>query len=160
MTISTSYFYHVRNLWPNQIPVSTAVWDPKWFHNFKGQDEIFFDKRGVINGVRAEFFAPDETCRDLCMGRERCFADPSSCAFLMRYSKQLDGLDFTKVVRAFNNIAEGMCGIFRDNGICIQSADIEFVLLFHETPDNVCSERGVVQTWFARNGMTITELFH
>lgn len=29
MKIKISYFYHVRNLKQYQIPVSTAVWDPK-----------------------------------------------------------------------------------------------------------------------------------
>ena len=27
-----SYFYQIRNMKHNTLPVSTAMWDPKWFH--------------------------------------------------------------------------------------------------------------------------------
>ena len=72
MAIYISYFYNVRFLKPDQVPVSTAVWDPKWFHDFKGQSHKFFDKRGVLNGLRAESLHPDHTCDSLCRGLEAC----------------------------------------------------------------------------------------
>ena len=58
MEIYTSYFYQVRFMKPYHIPLSTAVWDPKWFHANRGQDYHFKDKNGVYNGLRAPVFAP------------------------------------------------------------------------------------------------------
>ena len=86
MKIYTSYFYKIRFFKPWQIPISTAVWDPKWFNDFKGQGYRFLDKRNVINGLRCESLHPDKTCQDLCRGLETCDCkDPSKCEFLKRY---------------------------------------------------------------------------
>lgn len=32
MKILTSYFYQIRNFKPYQIPLSTAISDPAWYH--------------------------------------------------------------------------------------------------------------------------------
>lgn len=32
MKILISYFYQIRFFKPNMIPLSTAAFDPKWFH--------------------------------------------------------------------------------------------------------------------------------
>ena len=37
------------------------------------------------------------------------------------------------------------------------SNDIVFVLIFHETPNNPCSERWIVQKWFKDNGYIVEE---
>lgn len=66
MEIYTSYFYKVRFFKPNMIPISTAFSDPSWFHNFKGHNYQFIDKNGVINGLRADVFAPGPVARELC----------------------------------------------------------------------------------------------
>ena len=72
MKIYTSYFYKIRFFKPNMIPISTAMWDPKWYHANQKQDHWFVDKNGVINGLRASVFAPGEvatavsTCGPLC----------------------------------------------------------------------------------------------
>ena len=52
MKVLITYFYNIRFLKQNQIPVSTAMWDPKWYHDFKDKDYIFKDKNGVYNGDR------------------------------------------------------------------------------------------------------------
>ena len=62
MKIMTSYFYQIRFMKQNYIPLSTAIWDPKWFHQNKGQDFQFKDKNGVWNGLRAEIFMPGKEC--------------------------------------------------------------------------------------------------
>ena len=50
------------------IPVSTAMWDPKWFHDFTGdEDYIFKDKRGIYNGIRASIFLMTSVCEGLPM---------------------------------------------------------------------------------------------
>ena len=51
MKIRTSYFYQIRNFKKNMIPVSTAMSDPLWYRPEQGQ-EYFFDKRGIVNGLR------------------------------------------------------------------------------------------------------------
>ena len=60
MKVYTSYFYKIRFFKPNMIPISTAIWDPKWYHQNQGSDHWFIDKNGVINGLRAPVFAPGE----------------------------------------------------------------------------------------------------
>ena len=80
MHLYTSYFYKIRFFKPWQVPISTAIADPKWFHAFKSQDYKFLDKNHVINGLRCESLHPDHTCQDLCRGLETCKCkDPSKC---------------------------------------------------------------------------------
>ena len=52
MEIRTSYFYQIRNFKKNMLPVSTAIYDPKWYHHNLGYNNIFEDKRGILNGLR------------------------------------------------------------------------------------------------------------
>ncbi len=147
----TSYFYQVRFMKPYQLPCSIAVWDPKWFHNFEGSDSTFFDKNGVLNGVKAEMFVPGSWCCDLCRGPETCHQIPESCEFLTVYRQQLDGLDADEVFHIFDVLSEKMMQVLHVN------QPVEFILLFHETPDNPCSERRVVQEWFREHGVEISE---
>lgn len=153
MKIYTSYFYQVRFFQKNMIPLSTAVWDPAWFHDNKGQRYIFKDKRGIYNGLRAEPFVPGECCDNLCRGPERCLIlDSNSCEFLKKYREQLDSYNFKEILERFNRLSNKIAQ--RDN----LKTDIIFALIFHEAPSNSCSERWVVQEWFKDNGMEITEL--
>lgn len=151
MKIYTSYFYMVRFMRPYEIPCSTAVWDPKWFHDFQGAAHVFMDKRGVLNGIRATMFAPGETCQTLCHGRDKCLTDPKDCLFLRKYSEQLDTLDFN----SFMQHMEETSLIFQQQLKLDRPAD--FVLLLHEAPDNPCSERVPIHNWFHKHGYQITE---
>lgn len=63
MKIYTSYFYQVRNFPINTVAFSTAMWDPKWFHDFKDRKYKFKDKRGIWNGLRATPLVPGELRR-------------------------------------------------------------------------------------------------
>ena len=65
MKVATSYFYQIRFFKPNMIPVSTAMWDPKWFHNFKNQYHVFKDRNGVYNGLRYPALSPKGECEGL-----------------------------------------------------------------------------------------------
>ena len=152
MKIMTSYFYQIRFMKQNYIPLSTAVWDPKWFHQNKGQDFQFKDKNGVWNGLRAEIFMPGEECEGLCRGREVCNAyGPKTCAFLKAYRRQLDKLDFNEVLNRFQKLGEQ---IQKAEGF---SEEPIYVLIVHEAYDNPCSERWVIQDWFKNNGYEIKE---
>lgn len=150
MRIYTSYFYQVRFFPPNLIPLSTAKWDPKWFHEGLAQSHQFKDKRGVLNGLRAEPFVPGIELDGTCRGPESCFETPPRCRFQLGYLGQLRQLDFQTVMNRFEDLAER-----------IKAAegfdDVDFALLLHEAPTNPCSERIAIHLWFAQNNYRIDE---
>ena len=152
MKILTSYFYQIRFMKPNYIPLSTAKWDPKWFCKNQHQGFQWKDKNGVWNGLRAEPFVPGAECDGLCHGREICNAyGPQTCSFLKAYRRQLDRLDFNEILARFQHI-----------GTAIQKAEgfteePVYVLIVHEAYNNPCSERWVIQDWFKDNGYDIKE---
>lgn len=150
MKIYTSYFYQVRFMKPYMIPLSTAIWDPKWFHNFKGQDNIFVDKNGVVNGLRATPFAPVVHGEAACTGQP-CDHKPESCAFLKQYLDQLNKLDINEIVTRCNNLGQKIKQLQKFE------EEPEFIFLVHEAPQNLCSERAVIQLWFKQNGFDVTE---
>ena len=151
MKFYTSYFYQLRFFPPNAIPLSTAVWDPKWYFNFQKQGHVWKDKRSVYNGLRAGPLVPGAQCEGLCHGSEGCDAKPNYCRFLQAYKRQLDGLDFAEIVDRAERLAKK---IQNKEGFLEEPI---IILLFHETPTNPCSERWPVQKWFHDNGVEISE---
>ena len=93
MKIFITYFYNIRFFKPHTIPISTAVWDPKWFHNFQGHDIIFKDKNNVLNGIRYPDLSPVNIAP--CCPCEN--KDPTTCQFIKDYTEYLDTLNFDKV---------------------------------------------------------------
>ena len=142
MRVKVSYFYQIRFFKAWQIPLSTALSDPKWFHDFKGKHHKFIDKRGVINGLRAESFHPGETCNNLCHGKENCIDTPDKCRFLVEYRKQIFSLDREKVIKRLEALEDKIQKKFS-----IQH-EIEFIFIVHESPQNICSERNVIKEFF------------
>lgn len=133
------------------IPVSTAIWDPKWFHDFTyDQDYIFKDKRGIYNGIRAEIFLMPEDYQCEC-GPNCLTHNPQNCNFLQDYRKHLDTLDFDYVMGELERIAHKVQEIeqFKDEPI--------IVLIVYETPKNPCSERQSLIDWFMAHGLLIEE---
>lgn len=152
MKIMTSYFYQIRFMKPNYIPLSTAKWDPKWFYKNQHQGFQWKDKNGVWNGLRAEPFVPGVECDGLCHGRETCNAyGPQTCSFLKAYRRQLDKLDFNEVLNRFQKLGKQ---IQKVEGF---SEEPIYVLIVHEAYDNPCSERWVIQDWFKDSGYNIKE---
>lgn len=152
MKIMTSYFYQIRNMKPNYIPLSTAVWDPKWFHQGQGHGFQYKDKNGIWNGLRAEPFVPNETCEGLCRGPETCnYLGPHTCAFLKTYRAQLDKLDYNDIIQRFEELGEQ---IQKTEGF---EEEPILVLILHEKYDNPCSERWPIQAWFKDHGYEIEE---
>ena len=153
MLIQTSYFYQVRFFKPYQLGFSTAVWDPKWFHDFQPQNHTFIDKHGVLNGLRVPPLAPK--C-DSCIycgqtSNELELAKNWKCEFLSAYEKQLDSLDIDKILKRLNEIAlaaKEQLGFIEEPQI---------ILLVHEAPTNPCSERWVIQNWLGQNGIESKE---
>lgn len=155
MKFYTSYFYQVRFMNPNIIPMSTAMWDPKWFHNFKDQKHWFIDRHGVVNGFRIEPFVPGPQCNNLCKGKELCqIGSPEDCAFLNVYYHQLISLNFGDIMERFYKFSSTYKRDFKIEG------DISFALLVHEAPNNMCSERLPIQKWFHHYNIDCEEWNH
>lgn len=153
MIFKISYFYNVRHLRPNQVPISTAMYDPKWFHNNKGQGHMFVDKNGVVNGARIQDLVPGENCNDTCRGKQYCSTTPDICLFLRRYEDQLAGLDFDKVVETLTSMVEN----YTRRNPRYGCGELECILMVYETPDNPCSERGPLVKWFKDHGVDLVE---
>ena len=153
MKIMTSYFYQIRNFKPNMIPLSTALFDPSYFHQGRGKNYQFWDKNGVLNGVRAEVFMPGEECEGLCHGPDGCKEKNKTviCPFLKTYYEQLKRLNFNEVMERFKKLENSILSTksFED--------EIIFVLIVYEAPNNPCSERGPLHWWFKDNGYEIEE---
>lgn len=154
MKIFTSYFYQIRFFRPYMIPLSTAVGDPLWYHrDSKDKSVVFVDRRGVINGLRILPLVPDSTCSNLCHGRDNCSEpDPTSCSFLQNYYKQLEKINFDEFMENLSSHIGTICAR--------RSINVEpfVVIIVHESIYNQCSERVMIQKWFADNGITVTEL--
>lgn len=143
MKFYISYFYNIRFFPKNLIPVSTAVWDPKWYHMDKGNDYIYIDKRGVINGVRCRGLSPykiHSECSNDCPLKEG-----KSCSFIEQYKQYLHSLDFTQVIYL---IEHEVSKLRKDCDVC---------LIVYEKPDNPCSERGPLIEWFNENCVELIE---
>lgn len=156
MRVATSYFYQIRFFKPNMVPLSTAVWDPKWFHEFQKQDHVFVDKNGVMNGLRVPAMAPGPSTEGTCRGPENpglgCAGDPLTCLFLTLYLEQLRKLDCADYMRRVENLCR--------RTMTMLGCDLEptAVFIVHEAPTKACSERRIIQQWLTENGYPCKEL--
>lgn len=147
--ILITYFYQLRNLSTNIIPVSTAVWDPKWFHDFKGHSHVYIDKNGIMNGLRYSPLTPGKSCDGLCTGRP-CKYNPKDCQFLSNYRAQLDNIDFNQFISDMDKLME-------DYKLATSIENPLIALVVYETPDNPCSERSQLQSWITSHGIICEE---
>lgn len=154
--IYISYFYTIRFFTPNMVPLSTAVWDPKWYHDFKDQSYFFYDKRHVVNGLRINPLVPDKHCHGLCSGPDNCIdgKDPNTCRFLRAYTDQLQSVNFDHLMNAIKMVCNAAT-IYIQGVTDLQPIP---VIMVHEKPDNPCSERWPIMKWFKANGVDIQEL--
>lgn len=145
-----SYFYQIRFMTPEYVPISTALSDPKWFHNFNGNEFVFFDKNGVINGIRSKLLKPGLKCQDLCTGSKACALIPSFCRFLQAYREQLSEIDFNEFK---SGLAECLIEYSKISGV----KDPIPVFIVYEAPSNSCSERVPLIEWFNSNSIECEE---
>ena len=152
MKIWISYFAQIRHFKPWMIPISTAAWDPKWFHDFKGNSNLYKDKNGVWNGIRLEELNPDHCCTlpPECLDC-KSNKNPDICSFLKDYKSGLDRLNFQELLDCLNKTA-----------VYIQQLEgfqeePEVILVVYEAPNNKCSERGPLQDYFMKNGVELKE---
>lgn len=150
MKFLSSYFYQVRNMSPYMIPISTAAYPPKWWtHNGKP----YLDKNRVLNGLTLSLFVPGRSCANLCQGRNLCSDNPSNCQFLRNYTDQLDQITPLQFYNTFLLLEEAL------KPRLSYREETHFIILFHEKPDNPCSERQVVRKWFQSKLHTDLEEF-
>ena len=142
MQIYISYFYQIRNFPVTLIPVSTAVYDPKWYSN---NGVPFLDKRGVVNGLRCESLNSSKL-DDSIICNSDCDKNYKECKFLSEYSKYLDTLDFNKIYSTLQDLAS-----------CFDNENIDICLMVYETPDNPCSERVPLINYFKKHGIKVKE---
>lgn len=153
MKIYTSYFYQLRFFKPYMIPLSTALGDPFWYHDKRGNSYVFTDKNSVINGLRILPLVPDSNCSNLCKGREGCDrVGQGECDFLDKYYCQLSNIDFADFMSNLEKHISTICSRYG-----IQHEPV-VALMVHEAANNLCSERIPIQRWFADNGVIIEEL--
>lgn len=147
MKILISYFYQIRFFPRNYIPISTAAFDPKWFHPRDNKKGIFeHQKTGVIYGIRMEEFSPMEID---CDCKKDCEHDPKTCTFLRNYEEWLNNkLNFKECIKNIEYTAMKY-NATGDEPIA--------VLIVYETPDNPCSERVKLVKWFKENGYELDE---
>ena len=148
MQVRISYFYQIRNFKKNMIPMSTAMSDPSWYHDFKGPDHIFIDKRGILNGLRLRPIIVQGN-----IGGCPCEAkDPEHCPIAAAYKFELELVDFDKMLRGMKQFCDDYC---KQNKI---EEEPIAVLMVYETPSNPCSERYSLIEYFNRHGIECKEL--
>ena len=148
MKIYISYFYHIRQFPKNLLPVSTAIWDPKWYHENLGNWHTFTDKRGILNGLRVEELAPkDIPEEEICT--KGCTKDYKTCGFLKCYRERINSIDFDALMQKLQKMA--------DSAKTPDNPDIDICLMVYETPTNPCSERVPIIELFASHGITVEE---
>lgn len=154
MKVRTSYFYQIRNFKRNMVPISTAIWDPAWFHNFTGDySHIFYDRRKILNGLRLEPII--EQGRHSNHGPDVCPCEHkkyNSCSFLNNYRKNLENIDFNKM---YNDMLDFAKNYKKEEEI---DEEIILVLIVYETPKNLCSERQSLIDYFNSHGVECKEL--
>ncbi len=130
----------------NCLPISTAYWDPKWFHGFKTPNSIFKDKRGVYNGFRIAKI-PDVSAHECpCEVRH-----PEDCNFLKHYYQGLNDIGFDTFIQDL----EKKANLVKNWENLKEEPDI--ILIVYEVPNNPCSERVVYQRFFEENGIKLEE---
>ena len=136
------------------IPVSTAIWDPLWYHNFtQDYNYLFKDKRGILNGLRLESVI--EQGRHSNHGPDICPCDKKEyqkCSFLKQYRENLENINFNKM---YNDMLKFAKDYKETENI---KEEIILVLIVYETPTNPCSERRPLQDFFNSHGVECKEL--
>lgn len=146
INVYISYFYNIRFFPPNLVPVSTAMWDPKWYHDGKGPGHIFINKSGVLLGVRLPIFSPYKVDNTDNFGDILCVKctnskeprHPESCEFIKRYREQLRSESKENYISALSEVAvesKKLLNLTDWPDIC---------LIVHEADTNPCSERGEI----------------
>lgn len=146
MKWSITYYYNIKYLKPNQLPLSTSMWPPKFFlTTFGKNNDIHFDKRDIILGLKERLFVPQQQCE--CPCKEK---DYQNCLFLKTYYEQLSKINFENYIYCKELLIANL-------SIVVGHDIDEIVLLVYEKPDNPCSERTILKKWFKEHGVELNE---
>lgn len=149
MKVSITNFYNIRFFKENQIPVSTAAWDPKWYFKNK-QGNVYADKRRVVNGLRINRLAlPQHLYQNWCS--KECDKKDLPCPFMKTYKEYLKTLNFEELINELKQICKAAQ---KRLGFCEEP---EIVLMVHESVKIPCAERPVIIEWFKENGWMLEE---
>lgn len=148
MKIGISYFYQIRNFEKNMVPMSTAISDPAWYHDNQDKNYIFYDKRGILNGLRLKPIIVQSGHNYGCPCEEK---NPMECNFLKQYKEALEKVDFEKMYKGIEQFAEQYK---KENNI---EEEIIMTLIVYETPTNPCSERQPLIDYFKSKGIEVKE---
>ena len=148
-----SYFARIRKFAPNEIPVSTAQWDPKWFHPAHNPKGVYLDKRNVINGLRVDPFVPNGHS-GCCPGPRECLWEPDKCNATMFLREQYSKLNYGEIMSRFANLELRLREKFPH---LAEYPELTFVFIVYEKPDNECSERHTIRWWFENMGFALPE---
>ena len=158
--IYISYFYQIRNFTPNMLPLSTAMYPPKWYRQM-GINDYWVDKNGVINGLDiSEFIFPHKIFNEH-LGDAKCCNEcgfyPISedhykwCPFMKVYYNHLKSQNLIDILNKYsNNIIRLFNHVFKKNIDTI-------VLIVHEPPEKYCGERPVLKKYFSDYGIELEE---
>ena len=120
--------------------MSTALSDPDWFRAPEGK-EYFYDKRGIVCGLRYEPLIVQREGSHICPCDEKDLAP--ACPTMIEYEQLLHSLvDKEKTLKAFEYCANKF-----QKEIGFKHEPI-IVLIVYESPDNKCSERWALQKYF------------
>lgn len=151
-----SYFYQIRNMKSNMLPVSTAMWDPKWFHNGKGENYRYMDKNGVVNGIRMnqlcmEMYIYEQLIKNSVDCGEHC-PGIEQCQFMQEYAKCIreKNPDFQKFISFCDRYIQYLN---QRLNLCLDT----IIFIVYEAPSRGCGERPELQRWFAENGFELLE---
>ena len=133
----------------NMVPMSTALWDPSWYHEGQDPMHLFLDKRGILNGLRLEQIVVQDECEYMCPCEAK---DPTKCRMFESYRQELDKIDFRDMINNIQAFADWYKNYFHIK------EEIIMVLIVYESPKNKCSERQTLIEYFNDNGVDCKEL--
>ena len=140
MKFMISYFYQIRFFKPNMIPISTAMYDPKWFSGAPHQD-----KNGVWIGLNDSRFHPPMECECVTCNHGQNNS-PDKCSFIRQYYELISKVDLDKVISDYKLLSQKL-----------KIEDPIYVLIVHEVPSNPCSERSSLIRLFKEHGIELEE---
>jgi len=150
MKLRISYFYQIRNFKRNMIPMSTAISDPAWYHDFKDSNHIFTDKRGILNGLRLRPIIVQGGHGEIQCPCES--KDAEHCPLAKDYAAALEKIDLNKMMKGIEDFCLDYC---KTNNI---KEEPIAVLIVYEAPNNPCSERYSLLEYFNKHGIECKEL--
>lgn len=143
MNIYIANFAQLRKMDSTCIPISTAVWRPKFF-------KLGLDKNNVMLGITEPELSPYKVdMSDGCTKGCPHIKENPNCPFLIKYAAWLDSVDFNYIMSEFNRVAEDVRKITHFVG------EPNIVLLVYEAVNNPCSERIPLRNWFDKHGIKV-----